>query len=202
MKNCTPLQKSKIKKRHFQLLEIMVAMFLILLCAAPALQIYTNMYKQQTKIMYDYEADHLANLVHAKIVEAIYKNTLSFEDLLNSTPRSVEDGVFSKQLKEIGYKCQFTINRICQRKMKKEGFVRYLFEITVTLQNLQDTKNNKVYSWDHYVQGPSIQGELLEEENSDDNTEDASIMPNEMPPNGNHTAQTSSTTSPNGGGRQ
>lgn len=140
----------------------MVAMILIVLCAGPALKIYTNMYKQQSEIVHDYEADHLVNLVHAKIVEGIYKNTVSFDDLLNCNSHPFDDHNLSGQLKKVGFTCHYTINKIYQRKVKGEQFIRYLFELSITLKN--KANQNKNYFYNHYVQGPPIQGILLEEE--------------------------------------
>lgn len=164
MKNLIQRQKSNSKKRHFQLLEIMVAMVLIVLCAAPALKIYTNMYKQQTEIVRNYEADHLVHIVHSKIIERMYKNIISFDDILMGDERSFEDKDLTSKLKKMGYSCNYTIRKINARKVAKEHLVRYLFELNITLVNQTDAKNNRNYHYDHFVNGPAISGVILEEE--------------------------------------
>ncbi len=167
MKNFTKVTIKNIRKRHFQLLEIMVAMVLITLCAAPALKIYTNMYKQQSEILHHYEADHLVHQVHAKIIESMYKQAISFDDILMGGERAFEDTHLSPQLKKTGYQCHYTLRKIYQRKVKGEEYVRYLCELNIDLISQTNPERNKHYHYEHCVQGPPIQGVLLPEEKND-----------------------------------
>lgn len=166
----------RCEKRHFQLLEVLIAMVLITLCAAPALKIYTNMYRQQVEIVHHYQADHLIHQVHAKIIENIYKHAISFDEILMGDERSFEDNELAGKLKKIGYKCSYTIKKLHQRKLKKEEFVRYLCALDIGLTNQTDPGNNRTYHYEHFLQGPPIQGILLNEEDDNRQQEVLSVI--------------------------
>jgi hypothetical protein len=62
----------KLNKRHFQLLEMMIACFLIAGCAIPMMGSYLSVYKEQKSLNQTIELDHLSHLVHARILEDLY----------------------------------------------------------------------------------------------------------------------------------
>lgn len=163
----------KFKKRHFQLMEVMIAMFLVVVCAVPALEIYTNMYKQQVEAARNYEADHVVHLLHAKIIENMYKNFITFDDILNGGNHQFEDHEIGKQLRALGYNCNFTLRKTNHKKIKGEQWVRYLVELNIHLKDKAKPEIEKTYAYVHFVQGPPVQGEELEEvtESNEEGTE-------------------------------
>ena len=95
----------------------MVALLLIVGCAVPAMHVYFNMYKKQDSIARAYEIDHTAHLLHAKIVESLYKNQISFDDL-NGTEFPFEDPEALEKLGRLGYSGRFKLTVYHPKKGK------------------------------------------------------------------------------------
>ena len=85
------IKKKQFYKRHFQLLELMVAAFILLICIAPTMKIFTNIYKSQKEIIRINQRDHLAHLVHAKFTEQLYKRTIPLKDIDVGNPIILKD---------------------------------------------------------------------------------------------------------------
>jgi len=137
-------------KRHFQLLEVMIAMLLIVTCVAPALHIYMNMYKLETQSMQNYEADHLARLLYVEIVEQLYLNAIPYEDILNGIDRTVESS-YIDQLNAIGFTAHYKLSKIKQKTVK--GKPRCLIDIKLYLENKR-TKAVKNYNYLQMIEIP------------------------------------------------
>ena len=99
----TPLKKIQRHKHHFQLLELMVAAFILLICVAPTMRIFTSMYQAQQVIIRDNQRDHLVHLIHATFTEQLYKRTITLEGVKKGQPIVLEDYELEKLLKDFGY---------------------------------------------------------------------------------------------------
>ena len=144
------IKKMYRTKRHFQLLEVMIAMLLIVTCVAPALHIYMNMYKLETQSMQNYEADHLARLLYVEIVEQLYLNAIPYEDILSGTDRTVESA-YTEQLNAIGFTAHYNLSKMKQKTVK--GKPRCLIDIKIYLENKR-TKAVKTYNYLQMIEIP------------------------------------------------
>ncbi len=133
----TLLKKKKSSKRHFQLLEIMVAVFILLICAAPAMRIYTNMFKQQQVVIRENERDHIARVLHSRIVERFYKRQIPLQELAQGKKFTVDDPDLQKRLKELNYEGGYIIG-VVDRKPKDENkpATEYLLRLYIILKDL------------------------------------------------------------------
>jgi len=134
----------KIQKRPFQLLEVMVAAFLILVCAAPALKTHIAIYREQFNLKRENERDHLVSGIHAKIVEKLYKNELLIEEILNkekvfafNDSTADTNGNLNHQLKKISYACTFQLT-VKDQEIVETVPKYHLLELIITLH---DTKS-------------------------------------------------------------
>lgn len=135
------ISKLRIKKRHFQLLEMMVAMFLLLVCVAPMLHIYTHLFKEQQAVIRSYQMDHLVHLIHAKITEQLYKRQIPLEELLQTKSNVLADIELKKALDPLGYGCTyaFTIVEPHTEQGKKKAS-QYLCSLVITMEDLLRNK--------------------------------------------------------------
>src|SRR5437660_280100 len=113
-----PLKRIQRHKRHFQLLELMVAAFILLICIAPTMRIFTSMYQSQQAIVRENQRDHLAHLVHAKFTEQLYKRTISLEEVAQSKPIILGDPELEKLIRQSAYECTGTFTIIKQHTPK------------------------------------------------------------------------------------
>lgn len=138
MKICKqkPLNKRR-SKRHFQLLEIMVAIFILLICAAPAMRIYVTMFKEQQLVIRENERDHIARVLHARITEKLYKRQIPLQDLAQGKKLSIDDPDLQKRLKELSYEGAYILG-IDKRSPKDESkpATKYLLRLFIILKDL------------------------------------------------------------------
>lgn len=126
----TPLLK--LHKRHFQLLELMVAAFILLICISPTMRIFTNMLKGQKEIVRQNERDHLAHLVHAKLTEEFYQQRFPLGEENESKPIAIGDPDLEKLLRQHAYRSSATYALVYSRKEKKE----LLYKIVIKMRDL------------------------------------------------------------------
>lgn len=80
--------KRRAFKRHFQLLEILIALFLVATCAIPVMGSFVSIYLEQRKMQEEIHLDHLMHLAHAKFVEHLYREGAkgsSLKELIDAT---------------------------------------------------------------------------------------------------------------------
>ncbi len=85
----------KIKKRHILLLEVLIALVLVSLCAFPLLAPHFMMINQEKLLLGEIEADRLANVVFVNIAEKMYTGEISLEALSSRESRRVDGALLS-----------------------------------------------------------------------------------------------------------
>lgn len=132
-----------LKRQHFQLLEIMVAVFILLTCAAPAIRIYTNIYIQEQNIIRENQRDHLVHRIHAFLTEQLYKKTISFQQISTDMDVPLQDSELQADLAKINYEGLYQFS---QKKGKKtKGATKphkYLVMLTIKLRDLSSLKKS------------------------------------------------------------
>lgn len=137
-----PIKRKKSTKRHFQLLELMVAAFILLICIAPTMRIFTNIFKAQQEIIREYQRDHIAHMMHAKFTEELYKRTIPIDDFKEKNHISLAYPDLMKHLKEFHYDCSGTFSMIGKRK--NDGNPSYLYSLEINVQDkLMKQKNEQ-----------------------------------------------------------
>ncbi len=100
------LNRIRRHKRHFQLLELMVAAFILLICIAPTMRIFTSIYQSQQEIIRQNNRDHLAHLIHAKFIEQLYKRNIPLPEAKQSNLIVLSDPEVTQLLQQLAYKFQ------------------------------------------------------------------------------------------------
>lgn len=149
----------KIKRRHFQLLEVMIAVFLVVACALPALNAYVNMNKVQSDQVRLHQRDHLVHLLYSQLVEDLYRNRIQWADIQEGKQSELDEDLCKDvydQFKKHSYQCFY---RLSKRQSKEENDPNqpnhYLIQLDITIKDLlraQDQANHVDYQYWAYVQ--------------------------------------------------
>ncbi|MCE2982463.1 MAG: hypothetical protein LW832_02740 [Parachlamydia sp.] len=175
MRNCI----KKKSKRHFQLLEVLIAIFLIVICALPAMHIFTKIYEGQTKGLRINQRDHLTHLIHAKIVEKLYKQEIPFEEILAGKQEKFEEASLKGELDKLQYEASYKIKFIDPAKEKKQQEASELIgEIAIVMLDKAKGKEEAEIKYLFYLgrqergakkeTAPKKEKEADEEENDED----------------------------------
>ncbi len=160
MKKTALLISKNPSKRHFQLLEIMVAMFILLACIAPILHIYVVVYKQENVIDRINKQDHLVYLIHAHYTELLYRREISLVDDKDAPPTDVSAYLhkdLQDQLKALSTQGLITLKMLASNKKKE--IVKQLWGLDINLGSigkpLASQSDNKKYSYEIYIERSS-----------------------------------------------
>lgn len=138
-----PMRKIRSHKRHFQLLELMVAVFILLICVAPTMRIFTSMYQSQQEIIRENQRDHLAHLIHAKITEMLYKRQIHISEGDSEILISLSDPELNDELKKFSY--TFEANTIIEpyKPRGREHPSHYLAHLVIKLKDVSPKVQKK-----------------------------------------------------------
>ncbi len=135
-------------KRPFQLLELMVAVMILLICIVPAMKIMTTVFLEEREIIRKNERDHIAHLIHASVVELLYKRQIHLpleEGSLSAI--AVEEELIQELLFKFRYRSDAVIKIVKIEGGKKEGKPKkVLAELTITLREDSRKKGLKSQS--------------------------------------------------------
>lgn len=125
-------------KHHFQLLEVMIAIFLIAVCALPILNGYHAMSQVQFESSRRNWRDHLAHLVYGRIMESLYKQTITWQDLVDGRQEKleklgqVED--LLQQLQRLSYTCEYQLTVDKSKKPLSEA-TPFILKLLIVLRD-------------------------------------------------------------------
>jgi Tfp pilus assembly protein PilE len=184
-------------KRHFQLLELMVAAFILLICIAPTMRIFTSMYQSQQEIIRENQRDHLAHLVHAKFIEQLYKRQISLEEVMQSKIIALTDPELISQLQKFAYECVGTfiiVDSYTPRNQEKPTM--YLAQLVIKLKDIspkakKHISNQKIenqdpiesyYDYFVYIDAGEMDKRTDNEQSADQETDSSNNSPTQPQP--------------------
>lgn len=151
-------------KRHFQLLELMVAIFILLICVGPVMSIFTSIYRHQQEIIRENHRDHLKNMAHAKVIEHLYKKMIPLEDILQGKPITIADPELLASLRQFSYECQGTFSIIKPDLKKQERPNKYLCKLQLTMkdvskraQKITNSPLEKTYEYHVFIDAKDVE---------------------------------------------
>ncbi|MBA2368498.1 MAG: hypothetical protein H0V82_05680 [Candidatus Protochlamydia sp.] len=126
----------KKNKRHFQLLEVMVAIFLIMVCAVPSFKILTQVYQEQAAVVRVNQRDHLVHLIHAKVVEQLYKRAIPLSEIMEGMHAKFTDSSLQPELDRLKYEASYDLSIIEPRSEKgKKNAKEYLGKMVIQMKD-------------------------------------------------------------------
>lgn len=84
-----------LNKKYFQLLEVMIALAIVSLCAIPLIYPHIFMSRQQQILKRELGYDHIANLIYVDLLEQLYINKIGWDVIVNKTPIAISDVQFA-----------------------------------------------------------------------------------------------------------
>lgn len=162
---------SKVKRKSFfQLLEVMIALFILMICAVPIMQTYVQMHIQEKDMEQLVKRNQLVHEIHAKLIEKLYTETQTIANFENERTEEIKDEELEKKLKDLGYKGHYKM--YLEGKGRTNGDKRYYLLCTVIaledLKSGEGQKGKKVTEFKYYLHMQGPKPPTSKEEDDDD----------------------------------
>lgn len=113
----------KKQKRPMLLLEILIALTLVALCAIPLISTHTGILKEQKAFTSKMELDHASHLLYVYFLEQLHTNKIAWSQIQNKTPQPIPEEYFKNagQQKKLPYLGTYRFEEIkCKHDPRKE----------------------------------------------------------------------------------
>lgn len=129
------------KRRHFLLLEVIIAMALIALCIIPLITPFYEISKSQNRLNTKMQIDHSINQVYIHILEKLYDNKISWKSLSEKEKISFSEDLLknieNKENLKNGFIQFFTEKKTIN---KTSGWQKYLMRLEITIPKKNNSK--------------------------------------------------------------
>lgn len=124
-----------IHKRHFLLLEVLIAFVIIAICMLPLISPHTFILKEQNKFIEQVELDHLVNLIYADIVERLYRNEITWSSVTGGVDFDIDEAMWERIrfFKKLPYKGIYRFNEVIHKPADESPRKLYLFNLEIVL---------------------------------------------------------------------
>lgn len=168
-----------IRKRPFTLLEMMIAIFIITVCALPIITSYGNMNKVLYEDIRVNKRENAAHLIHNQMIESLYKQRIRWSDIGKDKRENAEglEGAdkekISALLKEINYAGFYQLSLFRAKKEKGKARAHYLLQLRIFMQDNNKPDEEPVpYTYYIYAQRDLANNEKVEKVDKDQRDED------------------------------
>lgn len=122
----------KTNKRHFLLLEVLIAFTLVVLCLFPLLTPHIAMRESQGRFMNKIEMDHTASLIYADVIEKLYlrDNGIHWSDIASNKEFTIDE-------KGLPFTAiyQLEVDDKKKKENPQEGRTVYLLKLKIVLSS-------------------------------------------------------------------
>lgn len=144
----------KANKRYFQLLEVMIAIFLIAVCAVPIMGSFVGVYKDQKELVRTIRLDHIAHLAFAKAAEDLYRAGARGDSIKDHLHRDIPLTNFHNDPEIAGdYDFFYYIDILKPRPKQREASEKLLLSVSIkSIKKVPDKKKkDRTYDYKLFV---------------------------------------------------
>jgi cell division protein YceG involved in septum cleavage len=112
----------------------MIAIFILLICAAPTLRSFTGMYLEEKKMALSHQKHHLALLIYAKLTEHLYKGDIPIESFKKREKINFSMPELGEKLKKSGLQADYRLIEVESYTPKNHQHPgKYLMQLDIHL---------------------------------------------------------------------
>lgn len=148
-------------KRPFLLLEVLIALFIVVVCISPLLTSQVFMYKVERQFLHKLELDRVANIVFTDILKNLYeKNEIFWSDIQDNKKftydpqRNPKNGIPS----HFPYHITYSVGMTKYRKPKDKP-TNFLVLLTITITPSDKSQNPNIYHYKVFISKQTKEGE-------------------------------------------
>lgn len=146
---------SKVTKRPFSMMEVMITIVLILFCLIPLIYPNLALYRDQNQFTEKIKIDHAVTLLYGELLERLHRREIHFEQLIQKNATEMTIPSESLQNAGIGEKFPYTFSQTVQQvKMKGEtkgNYIAAIVEFTYSVQKKDSKDSPLVFTYNTIV---------------------------------------------------
>lgn len=146
-----------LKKRHFLILEVLIAFTLIVLCVFPLLIPQAFILKSQGAFIKKIKLDHFVNLLYGNITERLYLNSIEWKDIESGTlfpitADTVAEMGFPPLFSQGSYSFKESDRKPSKSKDKPDPpYILYILTLTFSFKINEGDEKALEYTYDIFV---------------------------------------------------
>lgn len=150
-------------KRPFILLEVLIALFIVVVCAAPLLSSQVFMYKAEKRFLQKLEAERIVKIVFADVVMDLYeKNGISWRDIQNSTLFLYDPNKHPQNglPKHLPYKISYSMKAGLRKPKGDQRPINFMVLLAITLVPINDPEAKMNYEYKLFISRNIPEGQI------------------------------------------
>ncbi len=173
----SPLNAIQFKRRNFLLLEVLIALLLVVLCASPFFSSQVFVYKQEAQFQTKLELERIVNLLFVNVMQNLYENKISWQQIAEQQEQSFGNEAESFFPKHLPCTATYTFKdgrvKPAEDTLVARHYYRKKLIIAVTPKTANLPKMNYTYEVMLVKEHPGITAEAQLEELEDEKELDA-----------------------------
>lgn len=141
----------RLNKRPMLLLEVIIALALVALCALPLIAPHLELVNQQRHLSRTVEVDRAVNLLYVQVLEQLQKNKIPWSSIVEHQPLLIEPLVEEMKLAEgdlkISIKGTYRIDEVKHKENEDSGWSVYWLKVVFNV-HLPESKKAVVFPYD------------------------------------------------------
>lgn len=153
-------------KRYMILLEVLIAMALVALCALPLIAPHFEMLKAQKKFISTLKLDHFTHLFYVDVLEQLQANKITWQQIQDKMPIPIDEKMWERinEKNSLNIKGNFQFEEIKSKFSNDKSWGAYLYTLTFTFEPMEATASSKKWVFPYTVYLLRKGAQTLEEE--------------------------------------
>lgn len=128
----------KKSKRHFLLLEVLIAFALVVLCAFPLIYPMTYILKSQKQFGRIVDLDHYVNLIYVEVLERLYKGEIDWDKIESGATFDIDSSLLEKLNIKPPFPYKGTYKFVLEKKKPNNpaAFTVYLYHLNLNFESI------------------------------------------------------------------
>ena len=151
----------RVYKRPFLLLEVLIAFFLVTLCALPLMQPQFAMLKTEHTFIRGITLDRIVNRLYADFLIKLYNQEISWTQVGRPNNPVSSVPIVDEELRQLGYSGTYTFGMVPGTRGREKNQAKipqkYLLQTQYTFESLKNTLKEEpiVYTFKANVKTPT-----------------------------------------------
>lgn len=144
------MKKTKRARRPFTLLEVLIALVLVVLCAIPLLSPHVSCVHAHKTLLRTLEADRHLNLLYVDMLERLHKGDIPWATLQEDRDQPVDQATLTRleiPKDEFPFQASYRFKSLGAKKNESDGWQMHRLQLTFNLKPENDLTKSESHAY-------------------------------------------------------